>query len=142
MGSPDEAAIAIRARRTRAVVGILACVALPGLSWLDGSGTFAWTMFSATREFRIELVAIDPAGRVQPRNPTALAAHAAPGVASLLAGSDHWRPGASMGMLRAHLDDLALHACREEPAATVIVTLHERSRGAELATTRRVDCPP
>jgi hypothetical protein len=132
-----------RVRRLRFIVGALACVVLPAGSRLQGTGMLAWTMYSRTGEFRIDLVAFDAAGRAHLRNPTVLAAGASSDVASLLAGSDHWRQAASVAALREHLHDLAGHACRELNAASVVVTLHER-RGShsEVATTCERVCEP
>jgi hypothetical protein len=103
----------------------------------------AWTMYSRAGEFRIDLIAFDAAGRAHLRNPTVLADGAAPEVASLLAGSDHWRQGPSVATLRAHLDDLAAYACRELNAASVELTLRERSGDRrERATTSQRRCAP
>jgi hypothetical protein len=103
----------------------------------------AWTMYSRAGEFRIDLVAFDAVGRAHLRNPTVLAEGATLGAASLLAGSDHWRPGPSVANLRSHLDDLAAYACRELGASSVEITLHERTGGRpERATTSRRPCSP
>ena len=132
-----------RTRLVRSCVGVLACLVLPAASRLEGSATLAWTMYSRSGEFRIDLVTTDDAGRRRTRNPTLLAEHAPPAAASLLAGSDHWRPGASLATLRHHLDDLADAACRETAATSVELTLHERtSDGAERSTTSRRACAP
>jgi hypothetical protein len=130
-------------RRIRFLVGAVVCVVLPVLSKLDGSSRFAWSMYARASEFRIDLVALDGDGNAKRRNPTALAEHAATSVASLLAGSDHWRQGPSMATLRAHLDDLAAYACRETGAAAVEVAMHERVVDqSERVTTRRRACSP
>ncbi|MDP9152306.1 MAG: hypothetical protein M3O36_20465 [Myxococcota bacterium] len=84
----------------RASIGVIACVVLPAASRLEGSGAFAWTMYSRAGEFRIDLLTFDADGRSSQRNPTLLADHAAPGAASFLAGSDHWRYGPPMVTLR------------------------------------------
>jgi hypothetical protein len=133
-----------RTRVLRASIGAIACVLLPAASWLEGSATFAWTMYSRAGEFCIDLLTVDAAGRPNHRNPTLLAHHAEPGAASLLAGSDHWRQGPSMGILRRHLDELAAYACDETGAVLVEVTLRERvvGGGAERATTQRRRCEP
>ncbi len=132
-----------RARRLRWGLGAIVCFVLPAASWIEGSATFAWTMYSRAGEFRIDLVAFDADGRPHRRNPTALAEHAAPATALLLAGSDHWRPGPSMATLRRHIDDLAAYACRETLAARVEVILRERvGDRPERATTGRRACAP
>ena len=123
-------------------MGAAACLLLPAWSWLEGSATFTWNMYSRAAEFRVDLVTFDSEGRPHPRNPTALAVHAAPGPASLLGGSDHWRPGPS-SILRAHIDDFATYACRETQASAVEITLHERIVGGpERATGQRLACTP
>jgi len=129
-----------RVRLLRSFVGAIACFVLPAASWLQGSGTFAWTMYSRAAEFRIELVVTDVGGHRRSRNPTALAERATPEMASLLGGSDHWRQGPSVEALRSHLDDLAEVACRETGSADVELTLHERTLGGSDRSTasRRV----
>jgi hypothetical protein len=132
-----------RTRLLRWAVGIVACVVLPAASWLTGSATFAWTMYSRAGEFRIDFVVTDADGHRRSRNPTALAESASVGAASLLAGADHWRQGPSMAMLRNHIDDLADHACLETRAVAVELTLHERTLGGpDRATSRRRVCTP
>jgi hypothetical protein len=100
-------------------------------------------MYSRAGEFRVDLVTFDADGRAHARNPTALAGHAAPAMAALLAGSEHWRPGPSVAVLRAHLGDLAAYACRELGASAVEVTLRERpASDEERVTTQRKGCAP
>jgi hypothetical protein len=125
----------------RWIVGALICVVVPAGSWIEGSRFFAWSMYSRAAEFRLDLVTFDADRRARPRNPTALAEHAAPAAGALLAGSDHWRPAPSVAALRAHLSDLARYACSDLGASTVEVTLHERSgSGIERTTTQRTGC--
>jgi len=131
-----------REARTHLIVGAIVCVALPLASRVEGARTFAWTMFAASGEYRIEIVEIDDEGRARSMNPTALAEHAAPSAVRVLGGADHWRRGASVATLRTHLDDLAAYACDESHAATIEVTLRERAHdgAAERATTARRAC--
>jgi hypothetical protein len=130
-------------RRLRWFVGALVCVILPAGSWIEGSRIFAWSMYSRAGEFRIDLVTYDANGRAHARNPTALAAHATPAAAALLAGSEHWRPGPSVAVLRTHLADLAGYACRELGASAVEMTLRERAAsGRERTTSQRRECGP
>jgi hypothetical protein len=130
-------------RRLRWIVGAVACVVLPAASWVQGSRVFAWSMYAHAGEFRIDLVAFDANGRAHARNPTVLAEHAAPATAALLAGSEHWRPGPSLAVLRAHLADLADYACHELGASTIEVTLQERpSPDRERMTSQRKVCAP
>jgi hypothetical protein len=130
-------------RRFRLAVGALACVVLPLGSRIQGSGLLAWTMYSRTGEFRIELVTFDATGRAHARNPTILAGGADPNTAALLAGSDHWREGVGLYVLRLGLYDFAGYACRETGASSVVVTLHER-RGSDSEVSTRCErrCGP
>jgi hypothetical protein len=128
-------------RRLRLVVGAVVCFVLPAGSLVQGSGMFAWTMYSHAGEFRIDIVAFDSVGRAHIRNATVLADGATLGAAALLAGSDHWRQGPSVAALRAHLDELAAYACRELNAASVEIALHERmGDGPERVTQSHLVC--
>jgi hypothetical protein len=102
-------------------------IVLPSLSWLDGSGQLAWTMFSRTGQFRIVIIADG-----KQVNPTQVAAAAMPGpTGKALAGSDRlkhhdvWRATA-----RRHLDDIGLLACRLG-GDRVTLRLEERVRRSE-----------
>jgi len=105
------------------VIGALAIVVLPALSWLDGSGQLAWTMFSRTGQYRLVLTADG-----KQLNPTELAVAASPGpTAFALAGADHFRhQDALRATMRRHLDDVARLACRLRPGATIHARLEER----------------
>jgi len=106
---------------------LLVCVGLPGLSWLDGSGSLAWTMFASSASFRLEITTTTE-GHTVAFNPSALAAHAVPSAALVLAGSDHFRHAGSARLLRPSLPELALLVCRVSGADAVEVTLHARPR--------------
>jgi hypothetical protein len=119
--------------RVHLVVGVIAILLLPLVSWLDGSGQLAWTMFSRTGRYRLQLVAD---GRVL--NPTEIAAAAGPGPTSwALAGADHFQhQDVTRATLRRHLSDVALLACRLRPGTTLIARLDELPRtDAEIETT-------
>ncbi|MBX3157662.1 MAG: hypothetical protein KF773_16945 [Deltaproteobacteria bacterium] len=114
------------------MVGVVVVVLIPLGSWLDGSGQLAWTMFSRTGQYRVELVA---EGRAL--NPTAVAAVAAPGPTSAaLAGADHFRHhDVWRATLRRHLGEVARLACKLAPGARITARLHERVRSdAEIET--------
>ena len=110
-------------QRLHLVVGVIAIVLIPALSWIDGSGQLAWTMFSRTGQYRLALTA-DGA----PVNPSELAAAAAPGPTSLaLSGTDHFRHhDVWRATLHRHLDDVAQLVCRVRPGARVVARLDER----------------
>ena len=103
-------------------------VALPAASWLDGSGQLAWTMFTRTGHYRLEILATEGDGS-RPVAPSALAAAAGPApIARFLAGADHFRHhDVARASLRRHLDAVAALACRVSGADAVDVTLEERA---------------
>jgi len=121
--------------RTHLVATIVVALVLPVVSWLDGSGQLAWTMFSRTGQFRLVIVA--DGTQV---NPTEIAAAAMPGpTATALAGSDQlkhhdvWRATA-----RRHLADIGLLACRLHSSEQIVVRLEERIRRSEPVRTSEV----
>jgi hypothetical protein len=114
-------------------VGVIVVVLLPLASWLDGSGQLAWTMFSRTGQYRLELTADG-----KPLNPSELAAAAAPGpTSSALAGADHFKHhDVARATLRRHLANIASLACKRKPGTTVTARLQERVRtDAAIETT-------
>ena len=115
-----------------ALVACVVCVALPGLSWLDGWGSLAWTMFASSGSFRLQITTTT-AGLEQPFNPTTLAAHAVPSAAAVLAGSDHFRHAAAARLLEPSLPALAELTCELSGADAVAVALE---------WTRSLDAPP
>ena len=118
---------------------MIAIVVLPIASWLDGSGQLAWTMFSRTGQYRLQIAADG-----EPINPTELAAAAAPGPTSIaLSGADHFRHhDVARATLRRHLDDVARLACRLRGGVEVTVTLEERVHTDDpvRATTVTIAC--
>ena len=126
---------ASRSARLQLIAGIVLIVVLPAVSWLDGSGQLAWTMFSRTGQYRLVLYADD-----RPINPTELAARAAPGpTAMALAGSDHMKHHDAMrATLRRHLEDVAEVACRLGRGRVIRARLEERVRTTESIRAREV----
>jgi hypothetical protein len=114
---------------------VIAIVMIPALSWLDGSGQLAWTMFSRTGHYRLVLTADG-----KPVNPTELAAAAAPGPTSMaLAGADHFRhQDVWRATLHRHLDEVAHLVCRLRPGARVVARLDERIRTTAAIETSEV----
>ena len=114
---------------------------LPLVSWLDGSGQLAWTMFSRTGQYRLALTSDGT-----PLNPTELAAFAAPGpTSSALAGADHFRHhDVARATMRRHLTDIAALACKLRPGTTITARLDERMRtDAAIETTEvTMRCAP
>ena len=130
-----------RGARRHLIIGIVVIVVLPLVSWLDGSGQLAWTMFSRTGHYRVVLSADG-----QQINPTELAHKAIPGpTAMALAGSDHLRHHDAMrATMRRHLADVAQLACRLRRGRSVTARLEERLRmTAPIRTTEvTVRCEP
>ena len=128
-------------RRAHIVVGVLVVLVLPLVSWFDGSGQLAWTMFSRTGRYRLELTA-----NGRPINPTEVAAAAAPGpTSSALMGADHFQhQDVVRATLRRHLTDVARLACRLKPGTTVVARLDElRRTDTAIETTEvTVQCAP
>jgi hypothetical protein len=118
--------------RAHALLACVICIALPGLSWLDGWGSLAWTMFASSGSFRLQITTTT-AGREQPFNPTTLAALATPSAAAVLAGSDHFRHAAAARLLEPSLPALAQLTCEASGADAAAVALEwTRSLDAPL----------
>ena len=89
-------------------------------------------MFASSGSYRLQIVTTR-AGKQALFNPTALAAHAAPSAAAVLAGSDHLRHGSAARLLRPSLPELAELACHVSGADAVVVLLEwTRSLDAPL----------
>jgi len=116
----------VEALRSASVVVLI--VALPLVSWCDGSGQLAWTMFTRTGQFRLTLFADG-----KQINPTAVAARAMPGPTGVaLAGADGMKHHDVMrATMRRHLEDVARLACRLRPTREVVARLEERVRTTE-----------
>lgn len=127
--------------RLHLAVGVIVGLLVPLASWLDGSGQLAWTMFSRTGQYRLELTS-----NGKPLNPTEVAAFAAPGpTSSALSGADHFRHhDVARATLRRHLGAVARLACNVKRGTTITARLHERVRtDATIETTQvTVQCAP
>ena len=109
-------------------VGLL----LPLGSKIEGTGSFAYTMFSGNTEYRLEIIATDPDGLRSEVAPALLAPRVNASARAYLTGADHFRRTRSIVALRAHLGDLAVVACEESAARTVRVTLLEKAAAETL----------
>ncbi len=98
-------------------LAILAGLALPGYSWLDGSGWLAWTMFSKSETYRLRVVVTDNASQTSLVNPSALAAFASEQVGLYLSGAEHFRQAPVSNAFAANLDGVGKLACRAVPGA-------------------------
>jgi hypothetical protein len=119
----------------------LAVVLLPALAYTAG-GEAGFTMYAASVEFRLEIVARDPDGSARALGPTSLASRVPASAAPFFAGSDHFRRTYGELPLRHRLHEVGRLAClADEGRATAIeVTLVERRRGGVTETRERVPC--
>lgn len=140
------------ARRLRALpaltwvhigVGLFVAIVLPGSSWRDGNGTFAWTMFSKSETFRIGVLVTTASGETQYVPPAALAPWASPWVGYYLQASRDWLHSPVGITFRTSLPDIASLGCHMSGVTEVLVTLQERSDldAPIRATEARWTCP-
>lgn len=117
----------------------LVCVVIPGVSWLDGSGSLAWTMYAGSASYRLRMAGYDEHARLRWISPTAMAARSAPDLQTVLSGAEGFRHGPQGITLRSRLPKLAALACEFSRARRVELTLDERRNlDAPLRTTRVV----
>jgi hypothetical protein len=110
---------------------------IPGLSWLDGSGWLAWTMYASSASYRVRIAGFDERGKSRWVSPTAVAARSATDLQATLAGSEGFRHGPQGITLRGRLPLVADFACQLSGARRVAVTLEERrTLDAPITTTR------
>jgi hypothetical protein len=124
--------------------GVLLAVVLPATSWLDGSGRFAWTMFSKSETYRLEIDVVDTGGAKRPLSPSALAMRAGPTARAYLGGTEAFRHAPVASTIRRHLSEIGALACAERGAASIEIALFvRRTLDAEPSETRaKVTCPP
>jgi len=94
------------------IAAIVFCVVAPAWSWLDGSGSLAWTMFSKSETYRVEVTIVDAAGHHHAINPTELAGLSSRDLATYLSGAESWRHGPIGGGLASNLAGLTTVACQ------------------------------
>jgi hypothetical protein len=118
------------------LLGALACIALPAWSWLDGSGSLAWTMYAHSSSFRLRIQAVDEHQRARSIAPSALAAVAERDVRTALGGAEGFRHARQGAPLQKYLPRVARLACDVSHAATVVLTLEvKRDLDAPIVTT-------
>ena len=126
------------------IAGVCAIILLPALSWLDGSGQLAWTMFARTAQYRLEIVAVDEAGGRRLIGSSALADAAGNSpAAAQLSGAETWRThNIARVVLRRHLLEVGRLACKVSGAQSVDLTLWERDNvGAKsFSTKKHISC--
>src|SRR5262245_9996157 len=93
-----------RLKPVHAIVATLVCVVLPAASWLDGSGFLAWTMYSGSGCYRLEIAAVAADGSRSAVAPSDLVRFTGRDEAPYLLGADNWRMISSRG-LRLRLDE-------------------------------------
>lgn len=123
------------------IVAAVVCVLAPAASWLDGTGFLAWTMYSGSASYRLEIVAVSADGSRHPLAPTELVRHVGRDEAPAFSAADTWRMMSSRG-LRLRLEEAGALACRLRPAHHVEIELFtRRSLDAEPETrVARVPC--
>lgn len=121
-------------RRHRSLLAVLAfvvCIVLPALSWLDGTGFLAWTMYSWSGSSRLSIIAVDREGSRRPIPPTSLARWVGRDESHYLVAAEGWRMRSWRG-LRDELPNLGALVCRVESATAVEL---------RLDTKRTLDAP-
>jgi hypothetical protein len=115
-----------RQNQLHALLAFVFCLALPGVSWLQGTGWLAWTMFSGSATYRVSGLVWDDKGAARPISATELAARARGEAAVFLAGSERWRRAPHGPTLARHVPDLTALACAAPGAARARVTVEFR----------------
>jgi hypothetical protein len=115
----------VEPQRTRWLVAWVVCVGLPLGSWLFADGALAYTMFTATVTYRLEVHGHGADGHASAIAPTELARFAGPFAAPFLFGAEAPRELPQIAALRAHLADIGRLACAHSDAARVDVLLFE-----------------
>lgn len=110
-----------------AIVALVVCLGLPGGSLLQGSGIFAWNMFSKSETYRLSLVATFEDGERE-LDPRILRSIANPAFAAFLPPPRVWRHDPVGLTFRTGLPSIAALGCRVARGARRIeVTLDERA---------------
>ena len=117
-------------------LGVLVCVAVPAWSWLDGSGSLAWTMYAHSSSFRLRIQAVDERERARSIAPSALAAVAEQDLRTALGGAEGFRHARQGGILERYFPRVAQLACGVSKAARVVLTLEvKQNLDAPVVTT-------
>ena len=118
-------------------LAVLVCIAIPGASWLDGSGSLAWTMYAGSATYRLRIAGYDDQDKLSWISPTAMATRSAADLQAVLSGSEGFRHGPQGITLRNRLPTIAAFACEFSRAQRVELTLEERRNlDAPIRTTR------
>jgi hypothetical protein len=118
------------------LLGALACIAVPAWSWLDGSGSLAWTMYAHSSSFRLRIQALDEHQRARSIAPSSLGAVAERDLRTALGGAEGFRHARQGAQLEHYLPRVAQLACNVSHAAKVVLTLDvKRNLDAPVVTT-------
>jgi len=113
--------------KVHAIAALLACVVVPGASWIDGSGSLAWTMYSKSETYRMRVAARGADGKIRRLSPTELAVRSRGSLGTYLAGAETWRHAPVGSALARNLGGLGELACSVAPGAvSVELTLERR----------------
>lgn len=123
-------------------LGVLACVLVPAYSWLDGSGSLAWSMYAHSSSFRLRIVGFDRNGKQRSVAPSALAARAEQDLRTALGGAEAFRHARQGRLLQRYLPQLAQLACQVSRAERVVLTLEDKPDldSAVVVTVERREC--
>jgi len=113
-------------RGAQLTLGLVSCLLVPAWSWLDGSGSLAWTMYAHSSSFRLRIRAIDEHEKRRSIAPSALAARAEQDLAATLGGAEGFRHAHEGRQLRYYLPRIAELACRVSEAQRVELTLEDK----------------
>ena len=124
-------------------LAVLACVAIPGWSWLDGSGSLAWSMYAHSSSFRLRIQALDEHGRARSIAPSSLGAAAEQDLRTALSGAEGFRHARQGRQLQRYLPRVAELACHLGHAASVMLTLEVKDNldAPVVTTVERKRCP-
>ena len=125
-------------------LGVIVCILLPAWSWLDGSGSLAWSMYAHSSSFRLRIVSFDRGGKQRSLAPSALAAHAEQDLRTALGGAEAFRHARQGRLLQRYLPELAQLACQVSRAERVVLTLEDKrdlDEPARVSVERR-QCSP
>ena len=113
-------------RVARHGLALLACLLVPAWSWLDGSGSLAWSMYAHSSSFRLSVSVVNQRGVTQAIAPSSLAAVAERDVQTALGGSEAFRHARQGNVLKRYLPQIAQLACQVKAARSVVVTLEQK----------------
>jgi hypothetical protein len=123
-------------------LAVLVCVAIPAQSWIDGTGSRAWTMYARSSSYRLRIVTYDESGRARFMAPSELAARSSGDLASALGGAEGFRNGPQGFALRSRLLALAGFVCRLSHPDHVALSISIRGHAGDPAvvTTENRSC--